>query len=477
MSLSADAPFVDLHVSPDAAGTSFVYEHGWQSWSPAGVYPGDLAHSPRPRKALWQAMAYRPEIASPATGFQAEGLLAIVNADGSADVFLGGRPDVEVPTIRARTEAGRIVVSANGDVEHVRTPSLQSGLAETGDRLAARLLTRSPAPLPPGWCSWYAYWNQVTAQDVLDNLAAIDGHDLGMEVVQVDDGYQRGIGDWLDGRPAFGDLDRVARRIVDSGRTPGLWTAPFLVGANSDLATTHPDWLVDGAIASDSHWGQQIRVLDVTHPDAAEHLVHVFATLRARGFRFHKIDFIYGGAMEGGRRQDATGIEAYRIGLQLIREGVGDDAVILGCGAPLLPSIGLVDAMRISPDVMPAWDPDLDDISQPGMRSALAAGRARAWMHGRLWVNDPDCVLIRPEVERPEPWQDYVRTLRGLAVSSDPLPALDAAHLSRTRELMVPADVAAVGWDPWAGPDQGSIHRPPTSPSRFPSSAAKRKFS
>ena len=75
--------------------------------------------------------------------------------------------------------------------------------------------------LPAGWCSWYTYWNQVTAQDILDNLAVIDDHDLGIEVVQVDDGYQKDIGDWLDGRPGFGDLDEVARRIADSGPYPG----------------------------------------------------------------------------------------------------------------------------------------------------------------------------------------------------------------------------------------------------------------
>ena len=97
------------------------------------------------------------------------------------------------------------------------------------------------------------------------------------------------------------------------------------------------------------------------------------------------------------------------------------------------------------------------------MQSALAAGRARAWMHGRLWVNDPDCVLVRPEVERPEPWGAYLRELRGLAVSSDPLPDLDATHLDRTRELMVPVDLGVVDWQPWAGPDQGLIHRPPAS--------------
>lgn len=441
-----------------------VFEHGWQSWSPAGVYPASIERSPRPQKHIWQAMAFRPEVPAPASGFQAEGLLAVIGADRSAEVFFSPRPDREVASIRARVEADRLVVSADGEVDRITAPSLDDGLATVASRLADSLVTSDLKPLPAGWCSWYTYWNTVTADDILDNLAVIDDADLGIEVVQVDDGYQQEIGDWLQYRTAFGDLDQVARRIADSGRTPGLWTAPFMVGENSELAQRHPDWLVPDVVAAEHHWGQAIRVLDVTHPDAAEHLVGMFATLRERGFMFHKIDFIYAGAMVGRRHDDVTAIEAYRRGLDLIRQGAGDDAVILGCGAPLLASVGLVDAMRISPDVMPAWEPDLDDISQPAMRSALAAGRARAWMHGRLWVNDPDCVLVRPEVERPEPWGEYVQTLRGLAVSSDPLPRLDRPHLDRTRALMVPADLAPVRWDPWAGPDQGLIHRASPSP-------------
>ena len=455
--------FQDIHESVEPAATMSVYEHGWQSWSPAGVYPADIEHSPRPQKGIWQAMAFRPEVPAPTRGCQAEGLLAVIAADGSAEVFFSPHPDRHVASIRTRVEGGRLVASADGEVEHLTAPTLDAGLAEVGRRLADRLVTAPLQALPAGWCSWYTYWNTVTAQDILDNLAVIDDADLGIAVVQVDDGYQQEIGDWLQYREAFGDLDDVARRIVDSGRTPGLWTAPFMVGENSELARQHPEWLVPDVVAAEHHWGQRIRVLDVTHPDAADHLVGMFATLRERGFRFHKIDFIYAGAMVGRRHDDVSAIEAYRRGLALIRQGAGDDAVILGCGAPLLPSIGLVDAMRISPDVMPAWEPDLGDISQPGMRSALAAGRARAWMHGRLWVNDPDCVLVRPEVERPEPWGEYVRTLRGLAVSSDPLPRLDGPHLERTRELMVPADLDPVAWDPWAGPDQGLIHRAPSS--------------
>lgn len=463
MPTTAPSGFVDVHVSRDPADRCFVYEHGWQSWSPAGLYPADLAASPRPHRPIWQTMAFRPEAPAPAAGFQGEGLLVLVNEDRTVEVFLAPDPTVAVASIRAHVRDGRVVVSAFGEVAQVSAPSLDAGLAEAARRFASVAGVAAVGSLPAGWCSWYTYWNTVTEQDIADNLTAMERHDLPIEVVQVDDGYQAGIGDWLDDRPGYGSLARTVRRILDAGRTPGLWTAPFCVGSDSRLAQDHADWLVDAAVASERHWDQEIRVLDVTHPEAAEHLVGVFAALRDLGIRFHKVDFVYAGAMEGRRHADASGIDAYRRGLELIREGAGSDAVILGCGAPLLPSVGLVDAMRISPDVMPAWEPPLGDISQPGMRSALAAGRARAWMHGRLWVNDPDCVLVRPDVERPEPWREYVHTLGGLAVSSDPLPDLGPADVAETRALMIPSGTAAMTWDPWAGPDQGVIHRSPAS--------------
>ncbi|HUG84916.1 MAG TPA: hypothetical protein VMM13_10145, partial [Euzebya sp.] len=133
----------------------------------------------------------------------------------------------------------------------------------------------------------------------------------------------------------------------------------------------------------------------------------------------------------------------------LIRAGIGADATLLGCGAPRLPSIGRVDAMRVSPDVDPVWRPARGDVSQPSMQGALQAGRARAWQHGRLWVNDPDCILVRPEVEQREMWAGYLDALDGLAVSSDRLDHLDprgrelTAHLLRTS-----TGVPAPDWQP-----------------------------
>ncbi|MFP4311634.1 MAG: glycoside hydrolase family 36 protein [Nitriliruptoraceae bacterium] len=442
---------LELPVEP---ATAVVYEHGWQSWSPAGVQR-ITATSPRPQRERWQTMAFRPEQPAPPTGFQAEGLLAVQPAAGAPVTILASPdPHLEVASIRLELRGEVATVTTDGEVavrEH--GPDLVAALEEHAEALAHHLgvpdggTTRT---LGTGWCSWYGYYHDVTERIVLDELALIEQHGLAVDTIQLDDGYQTGIGDWLDRRTdAFPrPLAELAARITDSGRTAGIWTAPFLVGADSQLAREHPDWLVGGALASDHHWGQPIRVLDVTHPDAAEHLREVLATLTEWGFTYHKVDFLYGGALPGRRYGDVTPLEAYRLGLTLLREAIGEEAVLLGCGAPLLPSIGLVDAMRISPDIDPSFAPPLGDVSQPSGHGAVRMGRARAYQHGRWWLNDPDCITVRPAIERRALWAGELASHRGLAVSGDPISALDADGLAWTRELLRPPARRAARWQP-----------------------------
>jgi alpha-galactosidase len=452
-----DSPFdVVAEVAGDLDRT-YVYEHGWQSWSPAGLYPARTASSPRPQRPIWQTMSFRPGLPAPEGGFQSEGLLAIVPAEGPVRLWGAPEPTRAVPSIRVHVAGDRLVVSADGPVEELTNEGpLDEALGRWAHTLVARESLPPPRTLEPAWCSWYAYWREATDADVLANLEAIDRLALPVGTVQIDDGYEAEIGDWLELSDRFRSLWETARRIQASGRRAGIWTAPFLVGERSRVARDHPDWLVRGAVAA-RHWDQEIHILDVTHPDAAEHLTAVFRAFAQAGFGFFKLDFIYAGAMHGGRHGDADPIAAYRRGLELIRAAAGPDAVLLGSGAPLLASIGLVDTMRVSPDVDPSWEPVDGDISQPAMRSALAMGRARAWMHGRLWVNDPDCLIARPDVELRDLWAAHLDAYGALAISSDPLDSLDAHGLELTRRLLRPSSNAPVRWDPLAGPDQGAI--------------------
>jgi alpha-galactosidase len=91
-----------------------------------------------------------------------------------------------------------------------------------------------------------------------------------------------------------------------------------------------------------------------------------------------------------------------RLGLELIRNVAGPETFLLGCGCPLGSAVGLVDAMRISADVDVQWRPryrvSLPFYHEPGMPSARNAIRntlARAPLHRRWWLNDPDCLLVR----------------------------------------------------------------------------------
>jgi alpha-galactosidase len=451
---AADAfrPLAEVPVDP---GRGSVFEHGWQSWSPTtALEVGGSGH--RAAGPVEQTMCYRPGKPGPARGFQGEGLLAVDPGTGEPVRLYAARDGLtSVPSIRAELVDGRLLVSADGpDVEETRSDGpLQAALAAWADRFAARAAVPALRHAPTVWCSWYHYFAEVTEADVLENLDAVGGHELPVEVVQIDDGWEAEIGDWpsLSGR--FSSLGDLVGRIRDAGRRAGVWIAPFLAGARSQLARDHPDWLVAGADAG-HNWDQDLFALDVTHPAAAAYLRQVFESLLGLGFDYFKLDFIYAGALEGARRDDLPALAAYRQGLALIHQVLGPEPYVLGCGAPILPSVGLLDAMRVSPDVAPSFEPARGDLSRPSQRAATLSVVGRAWQHGRLWVNDPDCLIVRPAVERREQWARMVERYGGLRASSDRIADLDEWGLETTRRLLaaVPPPVPFVPTPPPALP-------------------------
>ena len=89
-----------------------------------------------------------------------------------------------------------------------------------------------------------------------------------------------------------------------------------------------------------------------------------------------------------------------RHGLEAIRAGAGDDAFILGCGCPIGQAVGVVDGMRIGPDVSPFWGSTASGAGDPSTVHALDAIIARSFMHRRLWLNDPACLMLRARETR-----------------------------------------------------------------------------
>ncbi|MFE7761967.1 glycoside hydrolase family 36 protein [Streptomyces sp. NPDC057438] len=429
-------PFTHVVSVPVDTGTARVHEEGWQSWSPSGSYALD-ATPYRPTGDNWATVCYRPGVTVPAGTFQGEGLLALDPGDGTP-VRLWAAPDPvrEVPSIRLVVRDGVAEVGADGPVKEWTGTDVQTVLGEW----AAGLGLAAPRPAPTVWCSWYEYFTSVTEDDIHENLRAMDTLDLPIDVVQIDDGYQKALGDWLTLSGRFRSRAGIADTIRARGRRAGIWTAPFLVDPSSTLAAEHPEWLVrdeDGGPTHAGHnWGHALYVLDTTHPGAAAYLTEVFTTLSSEGYDYFKVDFLYAGALDGVRHADMDALTAYRRGIELIRDAIGPDAYLLGCGAPILPSLGLFDAMRVSPDTAPHRRPEADDHSQPGQDAAEFTGAARQWQHGRLWINDPDCLMARPAVETRERWAAHVEATGGLMASSDRLLSLDTWGVDTTRRLL-----------------------------------------
>ncbi|MGC8819246.1 MAG: glycoside hydrolase family 36 protein [Athalassotoga sp.] len=253
---------------------------------------------------------------------------------------------------------------------------------------------RSHAPLF-GWESWYSYYLDISQETFLKEL---ENANLKYEVFQLDDGYEADIGDWLRTNSKFPDgLEFLARKIKEKGMKAGIWTAPFSVSESSELFRSHPDYLVKddkgNPVVAYENWNKKIYAIDLSNDEAIEWLKNLFSTLKGYGYEFFKIDFLFAGMVPGKRKSNLSPVESYTRGMKAIAEAVGESH-ILGCGAPLLPSIGYVDSMRIGADTAPEWGGM--DIGTPSAKYSIRNALTRNFMN-KWWVNDPDCVMARSQ--------------------------------------------------------------------------------
>ena len=250
------------------------------------------------------------------------------------------------------------------------------------------------------WCSWYSLYTAIDETRLHKVLSDLE--DLPFDVFQVDDGWQINIGDWEPNSKFPSGMDDLASRVINTHRKAGLWLAPLLVAPSSKTFNQHPDWLLrdqNGKLVSAGfNWGEQLYALDTTHPAALEWLTTLMKQVRQWGYDYIKLDFLYAGALPGKRYLNMPREAAYRNGLKALRQALGD-AYFLTCGAPVLPSIGLCDAMRVGPDVAAHFCSHRDDdlllnFATPGLRNALRTTLHRLWLSPLLHT-DPDVVYFR----------------------------------------------------------------------------------
>src|SRR5207302_308521 len=94
-----------------------------------------------------------------------------------------------------------------------------------------------------------------------------------------------------------------------------------------------------------------------------------------------------------------------------------------------------VNGMRIGTDV---------DASCGGIQAPARAAGFRSFYHRAAWLNDPDCLLVRPPLSAAEAqvWTAIVAVCGGVTVLSDNLPKLPPDRLSLLQRAIPAAPVA-----------------------------------
>ncbi|MCX7025169.1 MAG: alpha-galactosidase [Spirochaetes bacterium] len=163
--------------------------------------------------------------------------------------------------------------------------------------------------VPGGYESWYNHCSAIDESIITADLEGlcsmpnlINRLYLGRgkpTVFEVDDGWERTVGDWRAGESRFPDgMKPVADRIRAKGCLPGLWFAPFVATRASPVFAEKPEWLLrDGAgnpvVAGwMAAWGRDFHCLDLSRADVLDHLDGIIETaIDDWGYRYIKLDF------------------------------------------------------------------------------------------------------------------------------------------------------------------------------------------
>ena len=255
-----------------------------------------------------------------------------------------------------------------------------------------------------GYTSWYNYFQKIDENIILRDLKGLSRARESVNIFQIDDGYEPFVGDWLDynGKDFPNGMKTVADAVHREGYLAGIWLAPFNVQrGKSRILKEHPDWLIRnpdgkpqlGCVA----WGGAYT-LDIYNSEVREHLKNVFDTvLNDWGYDMVKLDFLYSQCRTP--RNNKTRGTIMCEAMDFLRECAGDK-IILGCGVPLGPAFGVVDACRISCDVDLSYGGKFYNSMSinnelPSAQNAINNSMFRRHLNGRAFLNDPDVFFLR----------------------------------------------------------------------------------
>lgn len=252
-----------------------------------------------------------------------------------------------------------------------------------------------------GYTSWYNYYQNIDEQIILNDLEGIKRAGELANIFQIDDGYETMVGDWtIDEKKFPNGLVPIVDKIHAQGLKAGLWVAPYSAQFKANIVKERPEWLIKDKkgkpLVSGVAWGG-FYAFDYQNAEVRAYIKALFDRIFDEwGFDMVKLDFLYCTAIypRNGKSRGQLMCEA----MDFLRECCRDK-LILGCGVPLGPAFGIVDACRIGCDAeisfADKYYADLTNREIVSTKNAMADTVFRRHLNGRIFANDPDVFFLR----------------------------------------------------------------------------------
>ena len=378
------------------------------------------------------------------------------------------RLDAEKLNIKT-AEAGLYSFTLSGKIGELYKPVFELNL-EKGyyqNRYIPRYheINRKRCPkTPTGWMSWNTYFDTATAEDNLAEAKigkkylqpfgcefwSIESWQENSDVLPVRNFYNMNLETSVKKFPK--GMKRLAEDIRKLGFRPGIWTAPFGTG-NREFYETHKDWFLHDENGEPiPSWNGRFT-LDPTIPETREHLKKIHDIVSHEwGYEFFKIDgittqpLLYEHPEIRARFRDQSCQNAFELCIRAIREGIGEDRVLLACGKPSGVEGFYSDAYRVGGDIVEQFKP-------PKWSGIVNTGRITAnqiFFNNIVIHTDPDTLLVREmPLEEARVFTTLVALPGQLTFFGDKLAMLPADRMKMLQQTLPVADVHPMSLYPY----------------------------
>ncbi len=296
-----------------------------------------------------------------------------------------------------------------------------------------------------GWTSWYYYYRKITPGEIIKNIEVIENIPFKLDFFQIDDGWQKCIGDWIENEKFKGMLGKICEILNKKGVSPGIWVAPFIVEKRSQIFENRKDLILKNGnglplkVGFNPLWSGYFYALDISKEEVKEKILKDLERLKNLGFKLFKLDFLYAGFIKTNSFESR-----YEKFINIFKEirNILKDEFILGCGSPFILEDGIFNIVRIGPDTMDGWKNYLLRIlTFPGRVEAFNSLRNTLFRNittKQKFLFDPDVIFLKPKKLNEKEKETIILTnylLSNVIFFSDPIYSLDEKDFTLLKNL------------------------------------------